>query len=968
MRGGGESAASASYATPGRDQRSGSIATPSTIGKTPASKYGGEPSPQLMGSVLDQLHAEQRSTIEALTCQVEFYRQREERYKKEMETLRSYARDASGDNERAEMVVKLAAETRSLEEELYALRNKESVVDVEKQDAEARVQHLEFQLNEARGNLARFTKAIEQLELKVQRKDAENQTHGLQLEQELRLKAQTCESLQRELDRVNLQLDNLQTVNLENQRLRSEMQARDTRDAHKETAASMLSEQIEAVKKELEHVKQQKNEFQTTALELQTKLAEAAKDQAAAWLEVEKKKVEIKDLQMRAENSSSMLALREQQSQTEGDRRQQEETERQRLLDIIATLQREKDQAGHQLFDVQSQLDTTTAELKAARTRLLSKDSSVIVSTLKAEITSLKERVRQDIKVETQALRSQKEALEKENMQLHGRCRERDSTIHRLQQNISQFQESIRQSKLDASNLQEQNKRLQVALESAHAQYQQLQDCRSTLADKLDQGLKELLGDDDDVESALREAADLRHELASLKQRNASLEAELGYVRQDAERIQHQARQTAEHVQTKVEALYQEIQDKDRQLMAEKHKALDLQLLEQEKSTWERQVEAIQRSHESREEVLRAEIALRDREVEALKDVEAELRETIATLERTRQEQQHTTDAIAASERHATAEMQSVMKEQERLNAKIEELQQSLEQERAAVAQGKRDKSARERKLLQERKQLENELKKLVERIERASAHNEQLGEQVAKYVRQSRKDHAEIIALETQIKAYRHKIRALEEQLQRGTDQLTHHDDDMGQIQQQLREMTCLRDSYQVELRKLRDALKNAERERDSHQQQRDSAAKRLKMLLRCQEQMKAAAEEHTTALASEIDTMQRQLEQERQRCSGLLSNEKALLRDLQERNASIQKLQQALTLAHQQQQQSRAAAATPPVPQPAQAGRTATPRKVSAPVSLLTPAKELDRLLSNLERISEYSSQHPVAAAPAP
>ena len=77
-----------SYATPAsraKESRGG----PVPITPSPLSGGGGQPEEEpFISSVLDELHAEQKSTIEALTYQVVLFRKREERYKKEVETLR----------------------------------------------------------------------------------------------------------------------------------------------------------------------------------------------------------------------------------------------------------------------------------------------------------------------------------------------------------------------------------------------------------------------------------------------------------------------------------------------------------------------------------------------------------------------------------------------------------------------------------------------------------------------------------------------------------------------------------------------------------------------------------------------------------------------------------------------------------------------------------------------------------------
>ncbi|KAG7378329.1 hypothetical protein PHYPSEUDO_010255 [Phytophthora pseudosyringae] len=951
------------------------------------------------GSMLDQLHAEQKGTIEALTCQVEFYRQREERARQELVTLRRCLPLAKGDDASAS-VAKLASENRALGDELDALRAKKSGWDRDRARLERQKKDLERQLKDAKHTLTGFSQAIEQLEIKMQRKEAEVQTRCLELEHELGDKTQECERLQQDAAAMQQQLENLQTASDENAQLRSELQTllhSAGRSFSEHASSSRFSSEINSISEKLSSLEGEKRRQEAEIQGLQRKVAASAVEVSAAQLEVERKNSEIKEMQLKLDNSTNMLTLREQLLASDDSSREEIKAQRQELLGLVATLQREKSDLQSEISSLHRDQEATKAELQTAKSRLSSKDHTVLVSTLRCEVASLKERLRSEFMHEKDSLKTEAQSLKQEITLLRGRLAEKDLAARSLENDVLRSDEKQRQTEYDIRQLKEQICRLETELDQSRIKYQQLQQCRTSLAEQLDFGFKELLNDEESAASAHEELEKLRNELSRLKKENTALETERLTLTTDLECVDSINRDSSTRQNEKVDELYRQLLEKEEVITTLKSAERQAALLQQEKESWEGTVTDVRLRCESRVETeVRKADGLRDR-IEQLEQDKLSLKQKINALEEessTWNEKMHITKL---SLRQKDQKLEELKRDIARLEEELAEATQRIDSCRQEI-------TTREQKLLKERKKMEREMVQLVHRIESAGQRNFEMGEKVIALAKQSKLDQTDLVALSSQAKSYKDQVKTLESQLGHIHRRNGQESDTVRDLQRKLSNVACLKESYQVEINKLRQMLEHVQSDYGVAKQQRDEAVKRVRLLVQCRDNMKTTAEDHTTELVEEIEALQHQMDNERKRCAVLLSNEKTLLRDLQERNAAITKLQRTVSvLQHQVQDKSgsrsdRSSSSTsshrrrsrgsssPGTPvsssnqstvpttnslsphrhhrrhfQPQQQPQQQELRSssVSSNGSPLTPAKEMDHLLSNLERISDFSAQ---------
>ncbi|GAB9476563.1 hypothetical protein Gpo141_00013626 [Globisporangium polare] len=961
-------------------------------------KYAEEPS-SFYGSVVDQLHAEQKSTIEALSCQVEFYRQREERYKKEVDTLRKYVTrksgsGASGDDgdARAQAFAQLAAENRSLGEETDALRRKQSAWEQEKLRLERTRYEAESQLKDAKHSLTGFSQAIEQLELKMQRKEAEVQTRCLELEQQLRIKTSECERLAEEQSAAQQTIQNLQTASAENQRLRAELQAL------AQSSVTQKSE-TEATKQQMQRsLDASRREQEQTIAELKQQLADSGLQLASVKLEIGAKQSEVKELQLQLENAKNLFSMREKLLASEDHSRKDGESQRQELLALVSTLQREKEALKGDLSTQRQELDALRSELRSVKSRLSSKDHGVMVSTLRSEISYLKERLRNEFKHEKDELKSEKVTLSQEISALNGHLVEKERHIQRLQGELLERDEKSNQLSFDLVHLRERVNSLETEVESARVKYQQLQDCRTSLAEKLDFGFKELLNDEESAASAYEELEKLHKEVGHLKKQNATLGMQRQTAVDELDRVRIEATGASSRLNAKIDELYRQMREKNDDIAALKTAEQQLALYEREKASWEGQLEDTKSRWERGVEAEARKASDLRSQLSALQEDKSALEPTIRRLQQELRLREEQVQATVAEVQQRDSELAAGKAETSRLKEEIAGLEERLAEATKAIENSRHERSSREKKLLRERKRLESEMMQLFGRIEAAGKRNLELGEKVIVLANQAKVDQTDLVAMSSQVKIYKQKIRHLEDQLTRMSRNTSRESESVHDLKHRLSDTRTLIENYESEIAKLRTAIEQVHNEKDVVVKQRDEAVKRVRLLMQCQEQMKSTVEGHTTELVEEIEALQDQLENERKRCTVLLSNEKALLRDLNERNSSIAKLQRSVQMLQQPQQRHQQPVASqlrPPQQQQPQhqpknsydtnesfsrSSTTATtaattsnsphgssPRlhtqhqqqRISVPSSFSAPAKELDHLLSNLERISNFSAQ---------
>ncbi|KAI9983233.1 hypothetical protein PInf_007162 [Phytophthora infestans] len=941
------------------------------------------------GSMLDQLHAEQKGTIEALTCQVEFYRQREERARQELATLRRFLPLAKGDDTSAS-VAKLASENRALGDELDALGAKKSSWDRERARLERQKKELERQLKDAKHTLTSFSQAIEQLEIKMQRKEAEVQTRCLELEQELSDKTNDCDLLQQDKADVLLQLENLQTASEENARLRNELRTllHTAGCGYSEHAGSLrLSAGINNISEKLSSLDDEKRKQEAEIQALQRKLAASESEVSATQLEVERKNNEIKEMQLKLDNSAIMLTLREQLLASDDNSRKAIETQRQELTTLVSTLQREKSALQSEISSLHREQEATKTELQTAKSRLLSKDHSVLVSTLRSEVASLKERLRSEFMHEKDTLKTESQSLRQEITLLRGRLAEKDIAARNLENELLCSDEKQKHTDYDIRQLKEQIYRLEKELDQSRVKYQQLQQCRTSLAEQLDFGFKELLNDEESAASAHEELEKLRNELSRIKKANTALETERQTFMEEQERIDRVSHDSSMRQNEKIDELYSQLMEKDEIITSLKNAEHHVALLQQEKESWEGDVTDVRLRCESRvESEVRKADGLRSR-IEQLEQDKMSLKEQVETLEE---------ESATWNEKMHASELSLRQKDQEleELKRDISRLEEELADAIRRIDSGRQEIMTREQKMLKERKRLEREMVQLVHRVEIAGQRNLELGEKVVALAKQSKVDQTDLVALSSQVKSYKDQVKTLESQLCQIHRRHGHESDTVRDLQQKLNDVMCLKESYQVEINKFRQTLEHVQSDYSVAKRQRDEAVKRVRLLMQCRDEMKATAEDHTAELVEEIEALQHQMDSERKRCAVLLANEKTLLRDLQERNSAVTKLQHTVSvLQHQIQDKPnsndrssnstscrrRSRGSSSPVNSGNRStvsttsslsphrhhSRGAEPQQqlrsssTSSSGSTMTPAKEMEHLLTNLEHISDFSAQ---------
>lgn len=938
------------------------------------------------GSVVDQLHAEQKSTIEALTCQVEFYRQREERHKKEAESLRRYVSQTNkGDGEEAQAVTKLSRENRLLGEEVDSLRSKFNASENDRARLERQKFELETQLKDARLSLTGFSQAVEQLELKMQRREAEVQTKCLELEQDLRVKAQECDRLMDDSARAQQTMMNLQTTNEENARLRSELQAvKQSMTMQQSAAESSSRAKIDSLQSRLGEIEASKTRQDAFVLELQQQLINCRTDLAAAKANLEQKSRETTDIQAQLQNASDLLAMREKLLTSDDRLRKDHENQRHEMMALIATLQREKDRLQSDLTAVQSREETLANDLRTAKSRLAVKDQNVIVGTLRSEIKSLKERLRLEFKQEQESFKSEKQSLVEERSSLQDRLMDKEQLVHSLQNELLERGNAIKKANHEMMQLRDEITYLERELEKSRVKYRQLEDCRSSLAEQLDDGFKQLLHDEGTATSAYEQVEKLRRELGEVQAQSSALALQHKTAMEELERVKQSRTSSTSQLNAQIDELYRQLRAKEDVIGAFKRTETKLSAVEQDKTMWQQRLNDAQADADRRVRLEARKVEQVQEQVSALEQEKKLLLMQIMGLESEKEQFAQQVQASEMASRRSALEAESLKDTQTRLQQEVARLEDSLAQASSSMDDARLERGAREKKLLKERQQMEAEMVKLVARIDAAGKRNAQLGDKVIALMKQAKVDETDLVALSSQVKHYKHKLKQWEEHSDKRRQHSIRDMESMDDLKQQVTELSCLKDTYQTELSSLNQLVDQTRAEKEVVQKQRDEAVKRVKLLMKCQEQMKATVEEHTAELVEEIESVQDQLENERKRCAVLLTNEKTLLRDLHERNAAVTKLEQSLEQhkPHNHHHADRSSSRLSSSSSLTTTASTVSPNAVKTPrassresrshhlpqqqrrhsgrKSSDRPAsQELDQLLSNLERISEFSSR---------
>nr|CCA17293.1 myosinlike protein putative [Albugo laibachii Nc14] len=920
------------------------------------------------GSVLDQLHAEQKSTIEALTYQVQFYRQREERSRKEADTLRTQLLAVECDQDVKSLLENIASmteENRKLGEKMDNLRVKEEQSQQEERELKSQLESVHEQLREARSKMTGFQNAMEQLELKVQRKEAQVQTQWMSLEQDARTQKLESERWQQEANKSSQKVykleKELEALRKEYDLLRDERQKTQT---ERDSDSSRYSRELESLRAELADCEVAKRNAEAELIQSKvTVTAEHSKMESA----LRENKNELDRVKEALERSNGMLSLHEKLLSTDENRLKESESSRQDLIARIAVLEQENKQWNMHRLQLQRDLERAQSELKSTKVRLSSRDDNVMKTTLKTELQLLKDRMRLEIKAEKEEIKRQKEQLECDLASVNDEVRDKVHMIGRLEVEIHSRDVQIKSMQFEGLKYREKLQFSENEIGRLEAQFLEYKDCRTSIFERLDNGFRELLDDEDNLEAVKQEVLSLRKANAEFEVKMARNQNRIEMVEREKQHIKTQLSESIALLQSKLEATDQQLQAKEEEISQLKHFARRVALMEKEKLRLEEEVATYQ-SDKTR---------LADFEHQRLKHVQNQLQQKenekqdlydrLLELQHVKMQDDCALKEAKRQVQERELEKTTALNETERLEKVIHDLEATIEQARVANCTMTEEKSAREKKLLQERKEMQTEMQELIRRIEAVGKRNLELGNKVTKLLQQSKSDRAQVLALNATIKNNQSKLKRYEKELSDLQAKLTKECQAKENTERTLHQVRCLKDTYQHELSQLRATEVNRpDMSREILERERDQALERINTLLKCQDQMKETAEKHTTQLITEIEHLQQLLKNERKRCETLLSNEQALLHDLQQRTAATEKLEHAYMMLRKERVQERRSISIEPASSdpgtlisPDADPRNESPlssptESTRSPHESLIP-RELSLLLANLEKMSE-------------
>ncbi|KAI9916401.1 hypothetical protein PsorP6_017814 [Peronosclerospora sorghi] len=250
-----------------------------------------------------------------------------------------------------------------------------------------------------------------------------------------------------------------------------------------------------------------------------------------------------------------MQTLREQLLADESSKKEFE-SQRQELLIVVSALQREKSDLQSKICSFQKEQETTKSELQTAESRLAAKDQTVVVSTLRSEVSAVKQRLRSELMHEKECLKSEIEILNREIVLLRGQLAEKDLAVHNMENVIFQRDENQKQKDYDIRQLREQINRLNCELDQSRVKYEQLQQCRTSLSEELDFGFKELLHDEESAAVAREEIDKLRSELKEVKNESRALQSERQKLAEELERVSRSNKEASTRQNEKIDDFF----------------------------------------------------------------------------------------------------------------------------------------------------------------------------------------------------------------------------------------------------------------------------------------------------------------------------------------------------------------------------------------------------------------------------
>ncbi|KAL0586332.1 hypothetical protein ABG067_003944 [Albugo candida] len=920
------------------------------------------------GSVLDQLHSEQKSTIEALTYQVQFYRQREERSRKEADTLRTQLLAVECDQDvkgLLESIASMTDENRKLGEQMDSLHAKEEQRQNEERELKSQLDSAHEQLKDARNKMTGFQNAMEQLELKLQRKEAQVQTHWMSLEQDSRTLKLECERWQQEANKssqkVSMLEKELDAVKKEYDLLHNE---RIKTQAERTSDSSRYSRELGAIKAELAACEEAKRiaEAELTDLNL-SMTSEKSKLESV----ISENRQELDRVKEALERSNGMLALHEKRLSTDEDRLKESESSRQNLIAKIASLEHEKKHINMQQLKLERDLEVAQSELKSAKLRLSSRDDSVMKTTLKTELQLLKDRMRLEIKAEKEELKRQKEQLECDLASLNTDLRHKEMKIGRLETEIHSRDGHIKSMQFEAIQYREKLEISQKEIDRLNAQFLEYRDCRSSFVERLDNGFRELLDDQDSLEAIKQEVLSLRKINSEWELKMARNQNQIDMLEREKKHLKAQSAESIAVLQSKLEATDQQLQAKEEKISQLKHFSRRVALMEKEKCRLEEEIATYESDKTQLADIEHQRLKHLQNQLQQKENEKQELYDRLLELQHVKMQDDCALKEVRRQCQERELEKLAALKETERLEKIISDLEATVEQTREANCTMTEEKSAREKKLLQERKEMHIEMQELIRRIEAVGKRNSELGNKVTKLLQQSKSDQAQVLAMNTTIKNHQRKLKRYEQDLTKLQATLTKETQAKEDAERTSHQLRSLKETYQHELSQLRATEGNKpDTAREILERERDQALERINTLLNCQDQMKETAEKHTTQLIEEIEQLQQLLKNERKRSETLHSNEKALLHDLQQRTAALDKLEHAYVMLRKERIERKRsiliepASSEPPIYiSPESDTRNHSPsssptESTRSPYESLV-SRDLAVLLSNLEKMSD-------------
>lgn len=523
------------------------------------------------------------------------------------------------------------------------------------------------------------------------------------------------------------------------------------------------------------------------------------------------------------------------------------------LIDKLAATENEK-------IALQQQLDKLTRELGEAKARLQevqakNADEASIVSKAKKEIDDLKT------------------ALRVRDQQIEDQVRGNDEDRASLQKELDNARQTARESEQRLAALESEKQAVQGELASLQTSLEQA---------------RASANDQDDA---------LRKELEQLTQRLAEQQQEYDKQQREREQALEQVRDDYQQLGQRTSAVAGERDAalKDLEKTQQEMAALQAQLESQQGDAGQ-QLEALQQALEQATQQLDEEKQQREglqQQLDSLEQARAELEQSMASVsERNASEQEKTAELesqVAAGEQQIQQHEQALQQAGERetaLQAQLAELQQQsgteLEQARSEFAAEKdelQQKFAALEAQLAERdtqaEQYQSQQEALAQQLEAAQQALDEANQREAQHAQAQAQDSEKVSQLEQELEQSAGAAEALRKQLDEAQQQRTDADRRAADLEAKLQQVE---QGHHSDIASVREAMSRAQDERDNVQREHSRLTKSLQKaerelerarhdheieVHRLQKELKDSAGDSGSALASELEALQAQLQE---------------------------------------------------------------------------------------------------------